>query len=173
MKLSDGVITLRAPEPADLELLYAWENDPRMWDTGDTAAPMSRHMLERFIDGYDGDITSTRQLRLVVTLDAEGGRAAGTVDLFDFSAVNRRCGIGILVDEALRRRGIGLRALELTACWARRRLNLASLWCTVAADNAASLALFDRAGYRRVGVLKDWTFTARGLTDTVLLQLSL
>ena len=37
--LSNETVSLRAPEPEDLELLYHWENNPEWWGLGNTLAP--------------------------------------------------------------------------------------------------------------------------------------
>ena len=44
------------------------------------------------------------------------------------------------------------------------------LWCSAAADNAASLRLFEKAGYDRCGYRRDWLLTADGPIDEVLMQ---
>lgn len=56
-------ITLRALEPVDVDTLYRWENDTRIWEAGSTLAPFSRKQLWDYIDTYDGDIYAARQLR--------------------------------------------------------------------------------------------------------------
>lgn len=170
--LSDGIITLRAPEPADLEAMFRWENDARFWEGGDTLAPLSRHLLSRFVENYDGDITRTGQLRLIISLDAENA-TIGAVDIFDFSPLNGRAGIGIYVDEAYRRRGFARRALAVTAAYCRRRLALHQLWCHIAADNDASRALFAAAGYRVSGCLRSWIRRGDAYADAYVFQLML
>ena len=112
MTLSDDLIRLTAPEPADLDSLYIWENDPELWPCGDTSAPLSRHQLDEYIAGYDADIFSARQLRLVIRLAATG-EAVGTLDITDFNPRDRHARVGIFVAPAFRGRGIALRALSL------------------------------------------------------------
>ena len=81
--LSDDKIRLRALEPTDLDVLFAWENDASLWAVGSTIAPFSRKQLWDYIENYDNDIFSARQLRFMVE-DVENGNAVGMVDLFDF-----------------------------------------------------------------------------------------
>ena len=40
--LDDGVVSLRALDPTDLDLLYIWENDTSLWDVGNSITPFSR-----------------------------------------------------------------------------------------------------------------------------------
>ena len=78
---------------------------------------------------------------------------------------------GILVyDPAQRGKGYGAEALALLEEYARTVLRLRQLWCNVLADNVPSLTLFERAGFRRVGVKKEWIRTPEGYKDEVLLQ---
>ena len=44
------------------------------------------------------------------------------------------------------------------------------LWCSVGANNQASLALFRRAGYTECGCRKEWILTSDGAVDEILMQ---
>ena len=63
MNLEGRTTRLRALEPGDIELMYAWENDTEIWGVSGTLAPFSRHTLERFIEEQQFDIFQTRQQR--------------------------------------------------------------------------------------------------------------
>lgn len=170
--LDDGIISLRAPEPSDIDALFRWENDARFWEGGDTLAPLPRHLLTRFVENYDGDITRTRQLRLIITLRADNV-AVGTLDIFDFSPLNGRAGVGIYIDESFRRKGYAMRAVALAAGYARRHLTLHQLWCHIAADNTPSRRLFENAGFRSSGCLRSWLRRSAGYGDVMIYQLML
>lgn len=169
---TDGIITLRAPEPSDLDAMYRWENDAQFWEGGDTCAPLSRHLLETFISNYDGNIAATHQLRLVITTSGNGN-VVGTIDLFEYSPIHLRAGIGIIIDGNFRRRGLGLRALRLTASYCRTHLGLHQLWCHIAADNIASRQLFEKAGFTPSGQLRSWLRRGNNFADVHIYQLSL
>lgn len=167
--LQGKTVRLRALEPEDLDLLYAWENDPGIWEVSDTLAPFSRHVLSKFIEQQQFDIYQTRQLRLVIENPA--GEAVGLVDLFEFDPHNLRAGVGILIhDPSQRGMGYASDALEVLTRYARTTLRLKQLWCNVGTENEASRALFRRAGFREVGVKKAWNRTPEGYTDELLLQ---
>ena len=169
MSLEGELTRLRALEAEDVDLLYVWENDPAVWGVSGTLAPFSRHTLRRFLDEQRFDLYATRQLRLdVETLD---GRAVGLVDLFEFEPVDLRAGIGILIHGAGDRgRGFASDALDVLCRYARQVLGLHQLWCSVAPDNAASLALFRRAGFVECGRKREWRRTPDGWADELLLQ---
>ena len=78
--LENEMIRLRALEPEDLELLYRWENNPDLWELGNTMSPYSRYILKEYIRESHRDIFDTRQLRLMIELRSTGA-AIGTVDI--------------------------------------------------------------------------------------------
>lgn len=159
---------LRALEPIDVDTLYSWENNPAVWGVGSTLAPYSRKQLWDYIDSYDGDIYSAKQLRLMI--DLPGGETIGTADLYDFDAANSRCAVGILIAPPYRRQGYGRAALDALADYCRTRLSLHQLYCIAGADNIASRTLFERAGYTISGRLRSWLRSANTYTDAYIYQ---
>ena len=128
MNLEGRTTRLRALEPGDIDLMYAWENDTAVWSVSGTLAPFSRHTLERFIQEQQFDIFQTRQQRLVI--ETLGGIPVGALDFFELDPINRRTGIGILIhDDALRGKGYASDAVETACRYAREVLNLHQLWC--------------------------------------------
>lgn len=169
MNLEGRTTRLRALEPGDIDLMYAWENDTAVWSVSGTLAPFSRHTLERFIQEQQFDIFQTRQQRLVI--ETLGGIPVGALDFFELDPINRRTGIGILIhDDALRGKGYASDAVETACRYAREVLNLHQLWCNVGADNEASLRLFRSAGFTEIGVKRDWLWRPDGYGDEILLQ---
>lgn len=154
MLISSRLI-LRPLEPIDVDTLYKWENDPEIWNIGNTVAPYSRKLLWEYVDTYEADIFKSRQLRFMIAL-AETKETVGTIDLFDFDPINSRCGIGILVVPPFRGTGIAAEALALTAEYCHRRLSLHQLYCTIAVSNDASRNLFTSVGFTPCGRLRSW-----------------
>lgn len=147
-------IQLRAIEPADLELLYLWENDPEVWRVSQTIAPMSRDRLANFIREQRYDIFATRQMRLMIDVDDV---AVGCIDIFDFEPVHRRFCVGILIyANEHRRKGYARRAIEEVKSYARNSLDLKQIWVNIDADNAASIALFESCGFVQSALRKEW-----------------
>ena len=169
MNLEGRTTRLRALEPGDIDLMYAWENDTAVWSVSGTLAPFSRHTLERFIQEQQFDIFQTRQQRLVI--ETLGGIPVGALDFFELDPINRRAGIGILIhDDALRGKGYASDAVETACRYAREVLNLHQLWCNVGSDNAPRRRLFAKAGFAEIGVKRDWLWRPDGYGDEILLQ---
>lgn len=170
INLEGATIRLRAIEPGDIEPMYAWENDPAIWSVSGTTAPFSRHTLKRFIEQQQYDIFQTRQQRLVIET-LTGSQPIGALDLFDFDPLNHRAGIGILIhDPENRGKGYAADAVELLCRYGRDVLRLHQLWCNIAPDNAASLALFHKAGFSQSGLRREWNWTPGGYVDEIQMQ---
>ncbi len=168
MNIEGNLCRLRALEPEDLDAMYGWENDTDSWRVSGTVAPFSRHVLSRLIDEQQFDIYATRQMRLVI--ESRNGEAVGAVDLFEFDPQNLRAGVGIIVAPPHRKQGFALDALQTVERYVRDVLRMHQLWCSVGADNEASLALFRKAGYTECGRRKEWILTSTGAIDEVLMQ---
>ena len=170
--LSNDQITLRALEPTDLDTLYRWENDTALWAVSDTVAPYSREALWHYLEGYTGDIYAQRQLRLMVTLSANGTHV-GTIDFLNFDPLNNRAELGLFIAGDYRGQGLGRQALDLLTAYARDHIGLRQLYVFIALDNTVCLNLFEDYGYSRVGVLKSWVKRGTTYRDVALLQMLL
>lgn len=168
--LSNKQITLRALEPTDLDTLYRWENDTALWAVSDTTAPYSREALWHYLEGYTGDIYAQRQLRLMITLSADG-TPVGTIDFLNFDPLNNRAELGLFIDGNYRGQGLGRQALDLLTAYARDHIGLRQLYVFIALDNEVCLKLFEDYGYSRVGVLKSWVKRGSTYRDVALLQM--
>ena len=170
--LEKGKIRLRAPEPEDLELLYAWENDIAIWQISNTLSPFSKHTLRQHIEESHKNIYETGQQRYMIEL-IEQEKAIGTIDIFDFDPLNLRAGIGILIaDEENRRKGYARTALLCLIEYCFKRLKLNQIYCNISEDNKASITLFSGIGFTQSGIKKDWIRGESGFTNELFFQLS-
>lgn len=171
----DIEIRLRAVEPEDIEAIYRWENDHEVWQYSAAHTPFSRHQLTQYVmASLEQDIYSTKQLRLIGEVcGSDGYEAVGAVDLYDFDPYHRRAGVGILVDTAWRRRGVGRAMLKALKDYVKDNLDLHQLYCEVGCSNKASLALFMAEGFEVCGTKKQWLHTPQGWEDAWVMQLIL
>lgn len=171
MNIEGVICRLRALEPQDVDVLYSWENDTALWRVSGTMAPFSRHSLMRFIEEQQYDIYASRQQRLVIEADVDGeARAVGAIDLFDFDPQNLRAGVGVVVSVEHRERGYAKDALNILERYAKEVLCMHQLWCSIGADNDASIRLFQGAGFVECGRRREWILTADGAIDEILMQ---
>lgn len=167
--MQNEVIHLRAVELSDVDTLYRWENDTTQWATANTHAPYSRTQLWQYANNYDGDIYSSRAIRLLVCLNTDGS-AIGTIDIYDFDPANRHATIGVYIAGSARGNGYGVQALKLATRYAKFDLGIKQMMALSAADNAASHAMLQHAGYTRRGTLREWLRVGDEFKDVDIFQ---
>ncbi|MFD2940446.1 GNAT family N-acetyltransferase [Flavobacterium notoginsengisoli] len=164
-------IYLRALEPEDLEFIYAIENDQDIWEVSNTQTPYSRFLIKQYLENAHQDIYEAKQLRLAICQDADFP-ALGLIDLFDFDPGNNRAGIGIVIQkEENKGQNIGSEALGLLIKYAFYNLNLHQLYANIGVENVASIALFTKFGFEKIGIKKDWILIHNKYQDEAVFQL--
>jgi diamine N-acetyltransferase len=166
MKL-EGIF-LRALEPEDLDVLLQLENDSSLWKYSNRTEPFSRDLLQKYIDQQEQDIFEVKQKRFVVSYPDQ--TPIGFVDLFDFEPLHRRAGIGVIIHPDHQGKGYAKRALELVEEFAKKQLNLHSLFANIAEENSASLKVFESCEFRRIAEKKEWNFYEGRFHDEYLYQ---
>lgn len=171
MTLTGQNIHLRALEPEDLEFVYQIENDKSIWEVSNTQTPYSRFLIRQYLENAHQDIYEAKQLRLAICIN-ENNSTIGLIDLFDFDPKNNRAGIGILIQNASdRSKGLGSEALDLLIRYAFQQLQLHQLYANIGEDNQASLHLFTKFGFEKIGIKKQWNKVNNVYKDELLFQL--
>ena len=166
--LKNEKMTLRAPEPEDLELMYAMENDTTLWCAGNATLPYSRYTLRAYLEQSRQDLLSERQARFVIELS--DGNCAGMIDLADYDPINSRAEVCIGILGKYRGHGIATQALQLLCQYAAERLHLHQLYAYVPVWNNESIKLFEKAEFTRHATLKEWQRGKEGYFDVILMQ---
>lgn len=163
-------IYLRTIEPADTALMLKWENNPENWAVSNTMVPFSEHLILQYVNSAQ-DIFATKQLRFVICLK-ENDKPIGTIDLFEYDPLNRRAGVGVLVDEVSERnKGYANEALQLMINYSWERLSLHSLYCNIFESNEHSIKLFLKNGFVQTGIKKDWVLIQSNWENELFFQL--
>ena len=162
------MITLRAIEPEDLDLLYRIENDVRLWNVGTSNVPYSRYVLHDYVAHATNDIYTDRQVRMMI--DNEAGQTVGIADLVNFDPANRRAELGLIILNDCRRQGYATATLDQIHDYAVRILHLHQIYCFIDERNEASLTLFRKVGYTESGRIPDWLFDGERYHDALLFQ---
>ncbi|MBD3723659.1 MAG: GNAT family N-acetyltransferase [Flavobacteriaceae bacterium] len=171
MNLKGQNIYLRALEPEDLEFIYLIENDESIWEVSHTQTPYSKFLIRQYLENAHQDIYEAKQLRLAIC-EKDAFQAIGLIDLFDYDPQNSRAGIGILIHtESYKNKGIGTEALDLLIKYSFSNLQLHQLYANISTDNEASLQLFTKFGFQKIGVKKQWNKINNQYKDEILFQL--
>ena len=140
-------LTLRAPEPSDIDIIYRWENDPALWHNSLTPPLTSRQQIWEYVHNFTGDIARDGSLRLMIQ-PAGSTEPAGNIDICDFNRRGNAAFVSIYVDASLRGRHIGTEALAQALTLAREALVIDTLAALKEAKRlgAKSLAVTNSIG---------------------------
>ncbi|MBE7641227.1 GNAT family N-acetyltransferase [Salegentibacter sp. BLCTC] len=170
LSLKGNKVYLRALEPEDLDFVHRIENTEEFWEVSATQTPYSRYMIKQYLENAHRDIYDVKQLRLVIC-DLQK-KEVGLIDIFDFEPKDRRAAIGILIaDAADREKGYGAETLKLICSYCFKHLALHQVYANITQGNETSIKLFEKQGFQKVGVKKDWTYSQGQFKDEILYQL--
>jgi diamine N-acetyltransferase len=170
LTLRGNKIYLRALEPEDLDFIVEVENSEEFWEISATRVPYSRYLIKKYLQNSHRDIYEVKQLRLMICdLDKN---PIGLIDVFDLEPKDRRAALGILiVNETERGKGYGAEILTLICNYCFTHLNLHQVYANVTEDNLASINLFEKNKFKKVGVKKDWVIAGGKFKNEILYQL--
>ena len=169
MFISEDLISLRAAEPEDAQIIYDWENDRGIWRVSDTSTPLSLFQIEQFLLG-NSDSVANRQLRLMIEV-ADHEKPVGCIDLFDYNPLHGRVGIGVMVEESCRRNGYAYNAIKLCLEYLFENVMVHQVYCLIDILNDESRMLFEKLGFKNCGQRKDWLKTPDGYLDVCFYQI--
>ena len=165
-------VILRAMEPEDLDTLYKIENKQKLWAVSATNVPYSRFALHEYVETNTNDIYADKQVRLMIDNDA--GETVGIIDLMNFSPQHSRAEVGIVIMKPHRQKGYATAAMEKLVAYARQTLHLHQLFLVTECDNENCLLLFEKLGFEKTALLKQWLQQKEGVyKDACLMQLFL
>lgn len=162
------IVTLRAMEPEDLDILYKIENDTRLWDVGCTNVPYSRFTLHNYIADSLNDIYTDKQLRLMI--ENGNGEDVGIIDLMNFEPRHMRAELGIVIMNRYRKNGYASAAIRKIISYARNILHIHQLYAFVDVDNKASESLLLSIGFKKSCRFTDWLYKEGKYNDAILMQ---
>lgn len=161
-------VMLRAPEPEDLDIMLAIENDPELWAYSGNTGPYSRYQMKQYIASNTNDIFTDLQLRMMIVADDE--KIAGIVDVFDFDVRNNKAEVGIVVLPEFRGKGIGHNALHMMERHCVEFLGINQLYSYVISDNLQGRNLFLLCGFTETAILRSWIKRGDTYCDVYLYQ---
>lgn len=161
-------IILRTAEPQDAPTIYNWENDQNIWRVSETYMPYTMYQIEQFLIN-NADLFATRQMRFMIEKKQEK-KCIGIIDIYDFSPIHLRAGIGILIQKKYRKQGFASQAVELLINYCFNVLILKQVYCLIDIQNIDSINLFKNLGFKQCGLRKEWIKTPQGFINELEFQ---
>ena len=149
---------LRAMEQSDMKLLNEMMNDSEIeMSVGGWSFPVSMSEQMRW---YDSALNDKNNKRFIIeTTDREENTAIGMIYICDFDWKNRSVSTGIkLSSNAPRKCGYATDAVMALFKYAFEELQMHRVNLKILEDNAASVALYEKCGAKREGILRDSVF---------------
>lgn len=144
-QLTDGVVRLRAFEPADVAWVLEACGDEAIQRWTMVPSPYTPADAQAFVTELAPSSWREHGFGPLAVVDADDGSGLGCVGVV--AAGEGVAEIGYWVAAWARRRGVGSAALGLVTTWVHAELGLTRCELHVDAANAASLATAQRAGY--------------------------
>lgn len=166
-------IVLREYRQSDFPAIRGWINDPEV--AGHLSPifdpPQTESMTSSFLDKV---LKNELPGYFFVVASKEDDRYIGQVDLRvpEGRDPSHQGGIAIVIpDRNDRGRGYGREALTLLLDFAFDRINLHKVWLEVFARNAPAIALNEKLGFQRDGILRDDVFREGRYHDMYLMTI--
>jgi putative acetyltransferase len=156
-------IVVRAQEPADVPEVTELLNQPRaVWGTLQIPFTSVASREKRYA-GLD-----PQNARLVATL---GGKVVGSAGMERFTHHRRAhaATLGMAVHDAYAGRGAGTALMAALVDLADRWWNIRRLELDVYADNARAIALYERFGFEREGLRRDYAWRDGAYVDSLVM----
>ena len=163
--LSGERVYLRPNEPADADNYVRWLNDEavRQWVT--FHLPMTEKAEREFLDTV---ATKPDRVAFALVLKA-GNRHIGAVGLNELRWKDRAAVLGIVIGEKdCWGQGYGTEATRLLLRYAFTTLNLNRVELGVFAFNERAVRTYEKCGFVREGVRRQWAFINGRYTDELV-----
>jgi putative acetyltransferase len=154
-------ILVRAAEPADIPALTEVMNQPRaVWGTLQTP------LMPQALREHTASFTDINRRQLVAVID---GRVVGSLGLYrePYHRRSHTASIGMAVHDAFAGRGVGTALMAAVVDLAERWWNVRRLELHVYVDNARAIALYERFGFEREGLMRAYAWRDGEYVDSL------
>jgi RimJ/RimL family protein N-acetyltransferase len=164
--LSGERVTLRAVEPRDYLQLAQWLNDSEvMLYWGRPGNTLSVFEVERTEEAQAARGNSRKYI-----IETKDGAAIGQIDYYDLDWQARSAWVSILIgDPSYWGGGFGTEAMRVLLSYLFRQLGLHRVALTAHVTNERAQRSYQKNGFVREGILRQWAFFDGAWVDGVLM----
>ena len=153
--LSDGVVSLRLLAESDLAGVIEAVGDPLIPRYTTVPDPYGEREARQWQRSSSQGIAAGTDLATVI-VDADDGPLLGAVGLHGIGSASGRCSAGYWLAAAARGKGLATRAVRLLCRYAFAELAVARIELWIEPENTASLAVAERVGFAREGLMRSF-----------------
>lgn len=159
-------VRLRTFEPGDAECYRVWVNDPEIARLIDRAGPVTTAEHEAWYRA----LVSSPSAAVFAVDRLRDGALIGVVWLYDIHPRHRRAEVRVVIgDKSVWGGGYGTDVLRVLVRIAFGPLQLEKLWADVLVTNPRGAGAFERAGFKREGLLLGDRVQDDGRVDVIRL----
>ncbi|MEO0366108.1 MAG: GNAT family protein [Pseudomonadota bacterium] len=165
MRIEVSGAVLRRLEPADVEQLYVYRNDPAVVSSlGGFSTGYTKRDLEDWLEFHRGQ----RNEVLLCIADPDTDKCLGHVGLYNIDYRVRKAELAILIGATTHHgRGLGTSACGALIDYAHQQLNLRRVELTLLATNEPAMRLYERLGFVEEGRLVDAEYRDGRYVDVI------
>lgn len=165
--LTGNLVDLRAIEPADLELLTVWMNDPAVmlyWGRPGNTVTIAEVAENERREAARG----TSRKYMIAT---KSGRRVGIIDYYDLDWVARSAWTSVLIgDQEYWGGGYGTDAMRTLLRYLFRQLGLHRVSLNVHESNARAQKSYAKNGFTTEGTLREWAYFDGRWVNAILMS---
>jgi diamine N-acetyltransferase len=171
MNIESPSIRLRAFTRQDKDTTLSWRNMPEIRDAVmgfrfPVTDVMEDMWYDKVLDGND------KSLAYFAIELVENSRLIGFCSLTDIDYQSSNAQFGIMIGDAkFQGKGVGAEALAHTVEYAFRSLNLHRIYVMVRGTNERAANLFNQAGFKSEGVMREHYFVNGHYEDVMIMSL--
>lgn len=171
MNIEGKLVTLRAVEVEDLELLNKWSNSPELWkNLAGWHFPYSKMNTQNWIQGNNNNDTKDQ----IFAINTKEHGIIGTASLHKIDWKNRNAFHGMMLgDKETRGKGYAQDAVMAIMRFAFEELGLQRLDGCMIAYNKRSIKFYtEKCGWEIEGIKKDWFYKNGAFHDQVVVGIT-
>ncbi len=159
------IVTLRALEDKDIELLRGWRNHPDLMKFHFSDLPVSEAGQRRWYQNYSGDSGT-----IVFIIETEDQNPAGYTILKHLDHKNRQAEIGLYLDPTQQGKGYGKDAFLTIMKYGFHELNLHRIYLEVFSFNEKACQMYEKMGFKTEGRKREAFFSQNQYHDIIIMS---
>lgn len=171
MNIQGKLVTLRAIEGTDLDILAKWANDPDIWKmVGGWHFPYSKNSTEKYIQNINNNNMSYQNF----AIETREYGLIGTINLVDIDWKNRNASTGIMLgNKNTRGKGYALDAVMTIMRYVFKELGLFRLDANMIAYNTRSIDFYTKkCGWQVEGRKEGWYYRDGKRHDKIIVGIT-